>query len=82
MSWPGVKMEHLQFGNAVALVDLVDCKPTAKLTLEEISTERPFGDFSLGRFGWITTNLRRLAPFPVRGAQGLFEVEVEEAHLN
>lgn len=81
MSWPGVKIEHLQFGNAVALVDLVDCKPTGALTLDEIGTDGPFGDYSRGRFAWITTNLRRLQPFSVRGKQGLFEVDVPVSAL-
>ncbi|HBA70804.1 MAG TPA: 2-oxoglutarate dehydrogenase E1 [Geobacter sp.] len=77
-SWPGVKAEHLPFGAALGTVDLVDCIPTDKLTLGQIGTDSPFGDFSLGRFGWILENVRPFdKPMPVVGRQGLFNFDVE-----
>lgn len=38
--------------------------------------EKVFGDFSPGRYAWKLENVRAIEPFPVRGRQGLFEVEV------
>lgn len=39
---------------------------------------QPFGDFSPGRYAWKLENVRTIEPFPVKGCQGLFEVEVPE----
>lgn len=70
----------LQFGNAVAMVDLIACAPTTRrpTSLEHlvVPDEHIFGDLSPGRFAWYTSNLCRLRPFPVRGKQGLFEVDI------
>jgi hypothetical protein len=86
----------LPFGSIVAVCDLVDCRPTGSFTQEELSslrqpageyaslyswTERMMGDFSLGRFGWVLKNIRAIEPFPVKGRQGLFDVEVDKERL-
>ena len=85
----------LPFGAIVAVCDLVDCRPTGCFTQDELSalrqpegeyaslswTERMMGDFSLGRFGWILKNVRAIKPFPVKGRQGLFEVEISEEQI-
>lgn len=43
-------------------------------------TEGMMGDFSLGRFGWILKNIRRLeTPISVIGRQGFFEVSLRES---
>jgi hypothetical protein len=43
-------------------------------------TERQMGDFSLGRFGWVLENIRRLpAPIPFRGRQGLWTIGPDAA---
>jgi hypothetical protein len=78
-SWPGVEIEHLQFGKALCVVDLVNCIHTEELTLGQIASEKAFGNFSPGRWAWQFENLYQLKkPFPVRGHQGFFEVDVEE----
>jgi hypothetical protein len=70
-----VRSSHLWKGHAVCIVDLIECVSTDGW--EDIPyKELAFGDFSSGRFGWITQNLRTFAPFPVRGRQGLFDVEL------
>jgi hypothetical protein len=76
-TWAGVELEHLNFGKAVALVELVDCKPTGNLTLDEIGTDEHFGDFSLGRFAWKLKLLEAIEPFAVKGHQGFFNVPYE-----
>ena len=79
-------LTRLWHGHAVALVDLDQCLSTtpgantwpvgASLSLRGL--EKSFGDYSPGRFAWITTGLRRLKPFPVKGRQGLFRVTMPE----
>jgi hypothetical protein len=73
-SWPGVRIEHLPFGVAVCIVDLTDCVPAGNLSNEQIGTDLPFGDFSLGRWAWKLENVRKVPPFAVKGEQGLFDV--------
>jgi activating signal cointegrator 1 len=73
---PSVKMMHLNFGKAVCIVNLTDCKRTDDLTQGEIEAERLFGDFSLGRFAWRLDDVQIIEPFPVKGRQGFFNVEV------
>lgn len=68
----------LPYGEAIAIVDLVDVIPTGAMTRVGFGRyEVHYGDFRPGRFAWQLENVR---PFPpgvkVRGAQGLFEVEV------
>ena len=76
-------------GAIVAVGYLVDCQETSMLqatfkTLgmgQEIAKrEMPFGDFSLGRYGWIFTDIKPLKePVPCTGSQGLWTVPREIA---
>jgi activating signal cointegrator 1 len=77
--------EQLSPGCIVAVVNLVECCPTVDMIQSsafpsafrkypELDTaqEREFGDFSEGRWGWVTDQLFRLPqPIPFRAAQGL-----------
>ncbi len=63
-------------GAAVAITDLTDCLPAENLELDPYGLERHFGDFSPGRYAWKLENVRAIEPFPVKGRQGLFEVEL------
>jgi hypothetical protein len=78
--------EALRPGHIVAVVNLVECFPTqARICLPgvfddypELDTqqERAFGDFSEGRWGWVTDHLFRLPePIPFRAKQGLCDVD-------
>ncbi len=70
-----VTIDQLLFGKAVAIVELVDCKPTIDLTDEEIGSNRPFGDFTPGRYAWFFKMVRNdFLPFPITGSQGFFEI--------
>jgi activating signal cointegrator 1 len=74
-SWSGVgvTVDHLPFGAVIAVCRLVDCVRTDSLTQAQIGTDRPFGDYSPGRYAWKTDDLQVLAePIPARGAQGLW----------
>ena len=70
-------LRHLLCGEAVALVDLVDCVRTEDLNREIDAREALLGDYSPKRYAWITENLRVIKLFPVKGKQGLFNVNVE-----
>ena len=79
---------NLPFGEAVALVYLEDCQSTIQLgelfeqgRLKHFSrtNELHYGNYDPGRFAWKLSNCRPIRePFPVRGRQGLFEVELPE----
>jgi hypothetical protein len=65
------------FGCIVAVVDLIDCRPTDDrswvVLLDEI--ELAFGNYQPGRYGWILANIRPVRePIPCPGAQGLWTV--------
>lgn len=68
------------FGCIVAVVKLETCWPTNTLshTFPELLTasERSFGDYTEGRYGWITSDLFRLpSPIPFKARQGLCDVD-------
>lgn len=75
-TWAGIKPEHLNFGKAVAIVDLIDCRRTEDMNLGEIQAEQFFGDFSPGRYAWKLILKESIEPFSVRGKQGFFDVEI------
>lgn len=49
-----------------------DWSPLDGETEFDVSGQRPFGDFAPGRFALILDNVRKCAPFPCRGYQGLW----------
>lgn len=81
-----IRCAFLPYGQAVAIVDLTDCLTTIWLTgwpekYPLSANEKLFGDFSTGRYAWRLENVRTIEPFPVKGRQGLFEVELSEGLL-
>jgi activating signal cointegrator 1 len=79
---------QLPRGKIVALVEVVDCLPTAGVRVNgggpkyadwvhELSDqERAFGDYSPGRYGWILDKVRPLPePIAARGMPGLWRWE-------
>lgn len=65
----GVAYPVCQFGKALCVVTLADVRPTETVPEDE----RAFGDFSPGRFAWELTNVRKIEPIAVKGAQLLWE---------
>ena len=58
-------------GCAVAIVQLIGCRPmTEKDQLEACCS------IYAGAVAWVFANVRPIAPFPVRGQLGLFEVNI------
>jgi activating signal cointegrator 1 len=71
---------ELPRGALIATANLVRCYPTGSLldlgvlNKEELAQ----GDFTIGRFGWKTENMRELPqPIPYIGHQGIFDVPNE-----
>ena len=70
-----------QPGMALCVVRMIRCDQIASeatYTYTLPTAEVMLGDYTAGRYAWVTANLRPLArPFPVRGQQGLFDVQDE-----
>jgi hypothetical protein len=59
-------------GEIVCVVRLVDCVKTEAIRDSLTRQERAMGDYSDGRFAWVTTDLHKIEPgIPFRGVQGL-----------
>jgi hypothetical protein len=73
----------LPYGQALCVVDLVDCIPTSKLRgrigrIAEFWGDFTDGELGRGRFAFKLENLRRLEPrISVVGRQGFFDVALE-----
>jgi activating signal cointegrator 1 len=68
---------QMLLGKAACLVDLVACH-RIRPDMEPAPMEALFGDWTPGRYAWQCANVRAITSFPVRGAQGLFEVEIPD----
>ena len=68
--------EALNHGSAVCIVNMHSCRSVDHL--RGVGSDGPFGDFSRDRWAWLTSNLRRIEPFPVSGKQGVFRVTLPE----
>lgn len=75
----------LPYGYALCVVDLYDVVPTSSFhgpTPMKISrVEADLGNYELGRFAWLTRNCRKLAPVPVIGRQGFWNLPIETVEL-
>ncbi len=72
---PTTELYELQFGYGLCVVELYDCVSTDDISYDDYCYEEEFGDYSPGRFVWMTRNHRSIVPFPVKGRQGLFNVD-------
>jgi hypothetical protein len=63
-------------GCAVAVANLVDCRPMTKD--DEV---RACTDYYDRAWAWVLEDIRAIEPFPVLGRLGLYDVEVEPAQL-
>lgn len=70
----GIEYIQSQAGKVLCVVRLKSCVPTWKVRPFLSPEELAFGDYSEGRFAWITDNLRSVVPFPFKGSQGFFNV--------
>jgi len=65
-------------GYAVAIAELVDCRPM-RIQDEPAAMCEVYPN----AFAWELRNVRKIKPFPVRGKLGIYEIEVadEEVHI-
>lgn len=74
----GIDPDTLPFGAVVAVADLTAVYRSEDARRDQSAQELDFGDWSDGRAVWRLDNVRRLAsPIPMKGQQGLFEVEID-----
>lgn len=81
--------QGLPRGAVVAICRLIDVSPVASLAEHPMAPqaaphgvvrERDLGDFREGRYAWILDSVMPLSePFPCRGGQGLFDVDLPRA---
>lgn len=65
----------LPLGAAICIVELLEVQRTEQIVCSE--TERRFGDYRPGRWGWMLQLVRRFdTPLPIRGRQQLFDVAI------
>jgi hypothetical protein len=63
-------------GCAVCLVELVDCRPMQAEDWSAACIE-----VYAPAFGWHLRNIRPVVPVPIRGALGIFSIEIPELSL-
>jgi len=59
-------------GHAIAVVDLVDCRPMTRA-----DEGAALGELQDGAIAWVLENPRRVDPTPVRGWPGIYNVELD-----
>lgn len=63
----------LPFGKALAIVELIDCRPMKKE--DEKAAMFPYRP---DLYAWILSNIKKIKQFPVKGQLKLFEVDYVE----
>jgi len=77
----GGRSFELPVGQALCVVTVRDCRRIdargclARWAAPHWRRECAFGDFTPGRFAWLTANVKRFQPFPVQGRLGLFDID-------
>jgi hypothetical protein len=77
------RVSDLPLGQVVAIAELRTCvQLPAAAAPKDPSWERAFGDYSRGRWIWILENVVRLSvPMGAKGAQGVWDWDVDEAMI-
>lgn len=71
----GINLFSFPRGAIVGTVKLIKCIATG-YDFRPLGYENLFGDYTPGRYGWITTDAKTFdIPIPCRGRQGLFDWE-------
>jgi hypothetical protein len=50
---------------------------TSEIIAKQTELEIAAGHWETGRYAWLLTNIRQIKPFPVKGKQGFFEVNLD-----
>ena len=70
--WHGLDWSDMEFGKAIAVATLVDCRVMVRDDLQAALCP-----VYRGAFSWVLENVRPIEPFPVRGQLGLYKVDYE-----
>jgi hypothetical protein len=77
----GIPYSTIGFGLVLCVVNLYGCIPVEQMTrvnLQLSEQEKEWGNYEIGRFVWITKNLRPLKqPIPIKGRQGWFNLDID-----
>jgi hypothetical protein len=73
---------EVAYGCVLCVVELYDCVPTAtfhgQTPVQVSEQEAALGNYTLGRFAWLTRNCRKLeCPVPVIGRQGFWNLPAD-----
>lgn len=72
-----VAWRFLPFGKVLAVVRLVECRPTEEVVKEISDLEQAFGDYRPGRWAYRLEMVYKFPqPIPARGFQGLWRWEL------
>jgi len=71
------KPDIVPAGCALAIVQIVDCRPMT-MRDSEAACCPPYH----GAWSWILENIRPIDPFPVKGMLGIFELDIDPALLS
>ena len=85
IQWPDIRTQamfdgivsqpsDLPLGQILCVVNLIGCELIRVLNCPLTYSEQVWGDYTSGRYKWITKDLQEISPFPYRGRQGLFDV--------
>lgn len=77
----GIYLELMDFGALIATANLIDCLPIDHVMRGSYDEQYPWlraHKHVSGPWCWVLDNVKRLErPIPYRGAQGLFDVELQ-----
>ena len=77
-----ITVDDLPFGAILATCKITDVRHTEELRNRISPHEFEYGDYRDNRFGWMLEDIRRLKePIPIKGRQGLFNVDLEACEL-
>ncbi len=69
--------EHLEYGKAIAVSRLTDCRP-----MTDIDGDAAMCDRYEGAFSWFLRNIRKIEPFEVKGQLGIYEVDCKPVFMD
>jgi hypothetical protein len=72
-----VNLDSPPLGAFVAIAELVEIYPTARIRDTLSLQERDFGDYSSNRFAWQLENIQAIESVPARGYQGIWNLDTE-----
>ncbi len=64
------KVGGLDYGKAIAIANLVECRP-----MTEADREEAMCDIYPNAFAWVLEDVLRIKPFAVKGQLGIYEVD-------